>query len=1222
MEIASLFAKDINRPINGVVKVAQDDTESLRQELSEYVVTRELQRHFAEFLECYCAAIDTPTDKVGVWISGFFGSGKSHFLKMLSYLLSNSTVDGVPAVGYFDGKLADPLVDGRLRRAAGIPTEAILFNIDSKGGQWKEGAEARTALLRAFARVFYEHQGFYGEDLKLARLEQFIERQGKTGEFRAAFARVNGGDWLADRESYRFFEDDVTEALMEALGWSRENAQHWFDGTETDAVSPDKLTDEIRDYAEARAAENGGCFRLLFMVDEVGQFIGKDVDLMLNLQTIVEELGAKCSGRVWVMVTSQEAIDEVTKVAGNDFSKIQGRFNTRLSLSSSSVDEVIKRRVLEKTDVARQLLSAEYEEQSAVLKNLFTFEDSQSDLKGYANAIDFAESYPFAGYQFTIMPSILAEIRKHGNAGKHLSGGERSMLSGFQEAAQKIQDRPQTALVPLWRFYDTIASFLEHGIRQVIERATRAAEAGHGLMPSDVEVLKVLYLIRYVNDIKPTAANVAILMVDDLGVDKVSLREDVKASLDRLVRENYVARSGDRFSFLTDEEQDIARAIANTSYEAADVVGEVAKIIFEDIYRARKYRKGANDFPIDRYVDEQLYGAAQGGMRLNVVTMAHPDLADADDGALALRSSNQALVALAVDSRYYDVLEGVVKIRRYVRTQNVQQLPEGTQRIIADRQKEATAALEEARSLISDALVGARFAVDGQLVDVRATTAAQALEAALDELVSAVFTKAGYIDAPIEGQEDLTRVLMGGMQRSLKGTGGGNERALEEVERFLEVQERAHAATPMGDVQRKYQAKPYGWRELDVACVVAQLAADQKVTFRVAGAVKDISDAASRREVQSLLMGKGADGLEVRKRVLPSASLMGQARSLMRDFTGEPAVPEDADGLARAIVEVMEARRARTQALLEGPYDVRKYPGRAVVEEGLRLANTVLCVQGDDVALMKEFVGAEEALLDWSEDFELVEGFFPNQQRLFDEAWSLNELMEKEAAYLVSSREAQEALAKLEEVLVDEKPYERVRELPELGRVVQAAHGEAVRVRRNDLFDQMTLVLEEVRAYAEEGGAAALAPNVLSSVNEEFTDRKDKALNAVTCGDLDMLRAQLDTWRERCLADIDKALEADRLRNERTAAERARQEDIAPAQADAVSRGEEPSTPAVAPAARVDSRPARPAVRHLSQRELCPAKRLSSEEDVEAYVATIRKKLMSALDEAGVVAVR
>ena len=81
MIIQDLFSKDINRNINGVVKVSQDDEASIKQELSEYVVTRELQRHFADFFESYTAAIDVPTDRVGVWISGFFGSGKSHFLK-------------------------------------------------------------------------------------------------------------------------------------------------------------------------------------------------------------------------------------------------------------------------------------------------------------------------------------------------------------------------------------------------------------------------------------------------------------------------------------------------------------------------------------------------------------------------------------------------------------------------------------------------------------------------------------------------------------------------------------------------------------------------------------------------------------------------------------------------------------------------------------------------------------------------------------------------------------------------------------------------------------------------------------------------------------------------------------------------------------------------------------------------------------------------------------
>ena len=184
------------------------------------------------------------------------------------------------------------------------------------------------------------------------------------------------------------------------------------------------------------------------MIDEVGQYIGSDSDLMLNLQTIVEEIGTKCGGRVWVMVTSQEAIDSITKISGDDFSKIQGRFNTRLSLSSSSVDEVIKKRILTKTEIAEQLLQQQYEKNHQVLKNLFTFSHAILDLKGYAGEGEFVETYPFIPYQFRLMLNVLAEIRKHGNSGKHLSGGERSMLSGLQEAALAVQNRDEYALVP------------------------------------------------------------------------------------------------------------------------------------------------------------------------------------------------------------------------------------------------------------------------------------------------------------------------------------------------------------------------------------------------------------------------------------------------------------------------------------------------------------------------------------------------------------------------------------------------------------------------------------------------------------------------------------------------------------------------------------------------------------------------------------------------------
>ena len=117
----------------------------------------------------------------------------------------------------------------------------------------------------------------------------------------------------------------------------KKNAEKWFD-TEDDSLSIELLVADIKEYLDSKGKDN----RLIFCIDEIGQYIGEDTNLLLNLQSIVEELGTKCAGRVWVVVTSQEAIDTVTKVQASAFSKIQARFKTRLSLTSSSVDEVIK----------------------------------------------------------------------------------------------------------------------------------------------------------------------------------------------------------------------------------------------------------------------------------------------------------------------------------------------------------------------------------------------------------------------------------------------------------------------------------------------------------------------------------------------------------------------------------------------------------------------------------------------------------------------------------------------------------------------------------------------------------------------------------------------------------------------------------------------------------------------------------------------------------------
>ena len=291
MNIRSMFQKDINRDINGVIKVAQDDEGSLYQELSEYIITKELRRHFQTFLDNYVKAVDTPTDKIGVWISGFFGSGKSHFLKMLSYLLSNQEVRGKHAIDYFADKFDDPMMYATAVKCVSIPTESILFNIDVEGPINKD----KTAVLRVFAKMFYNHCGFYGDDLKIARLERFVDKQGKTDAFRQKFQEINGSSWLDSRAAFAFFEDDVVAVLQSVLGMSEASARNWFNGEETNELSIAQLVTDIKEYVDGKGQD----FRLLFMIDEVGQYIGDDGDLMINLQSLVEEIGAKCMGKVW-----------------------------------------------------------------------------------------------------------------------------------------------------------------------------------------------------------------------------------------------------------------------------------------------------------------------------------------------------------------------------------------------------------------------------------------------------------------------------------------------------------------------------------------------------------------------------------------------------------------------------------------------------------------------------------------------------------------------------------------------------------------------------------------------------------------------------------------------------------------------------------------------------------------------------------------------------------
>ena len=1168
MIIRDMFADDINRKINGVIKVDQAADDVIEQELNEYVITRELKKHFITFFNYYGDAFEQPTADMGVWISGFFGSGKSHFLKMLSYLLQNKEVKGIRSVERFRKKFEDdPATFMLIDRATKGQTETILFNIDIEGFSNKD----KTAVLRVFAKMFYNHLGFYGENLKVAMMERYIDQQGKTEEFRRVFEEKKGKPWLEMRRAFAFNGKFIIPTLMEVLDMSEDDAKAWFHDKTATEISIAQLVEDMKAYVDTKPAN----FRLLFMIDEVGQYVGTDTDMLLNLQSLTEKIGSECEGKIWVICTGQEAIDEIIKVRADEFSRIQARFKTRLSLSSSSVDEVIQKRILKKKPEAAKDLEGVYEQNDSVLRNLFSFSGSILDIKGYSGPREFTENFPFVPYQFIIMQKVFAEIRKHGNSGKHLSGGERSMLSGFQEAAQKIQEKDEYALVPFFRFYDTVHTFLDGSIRRVIERCQKAADNGDGIEQKDVDVLKHLYLIRYIDDIPSNLDNIVILMADDIRVDKIIMREAVRGCLDRLMSQNYIGRTGDTYNFLTDEEQDIQREIRDTNVDTASIVERISHMIYGDIFTTKKFRYGKYDFAFDQMVDGITVGVPTGGMRLRFLTVATDTAEKTDFRLMAESKGNEAIIALA-DTPYYESLESAMKIRKYVKQRNVSQLPKSVQKIISDQQDEAGKYELSAMTELQKAIEGAQFYVDGEHLEIKSGNAKSKIDQSLEYLVAHVYSKLDLITKNASSDADIIEIL-NGTETMISGA-ESNADAVSTMEEYLEMQDVKKLPTSMADVQSRYQAIPYGWKEIDIAAIAAQLIYDQKVTIKYAGNTIQPSDP----KLPDMLRKKNEIGkTSISKRKTISATMMRDVKAILREYFDIMDVPDDEDGLIRFVTEKFTEQRDY-YASLDARYEGHKYPDHGLVQKAMHLMDDVLSQKKDNIALIARVLKQEDALFDNKEAMSNgVENFFKTQVTVFDQAVQFEKSLHDDLDRIAENEEAHKALNTIRLITTVQTGskfnYNRIRELNPLMDTVRAAHDKMLEEKRAEVLETVRQCMEATHTAANGDSKAS---RLIEQSDRYFSQCKEKIAELKILALLDGMFLPMCQYKDNTVSSIEAIL----------------------------------TPPAPKPQAGKEAAPARKkVVRAYNRQVVFQAKTLQTEEDIDDYVEKIRSQLKQLL---------
>lgn len=1076
MQIESLFKRPIRRSINGVIKADQNDAASIWQELDEYVVTKELDTHLRRFFESYLAAINRPDEasgKVGVWISGFFGSGKSHFLKILSYLLENkqasSAGEARNAIDFFKDKIGDAMLFADIQRAVSNDTEVLLFNIDSKA----DASDGRDTILRVFLKVFNEKLGFCGDHPHIAHMERTLSAKGVYEVFRSTFAAEAGEPWEAARDAYSFHLDALAKALSAALKQDVPDAEAWMTRFEAGfSLTVENFAGWIKDYLDKRGPKH----RIVFLVDEIGQFIGKDTHLMLSLQTITENLGTACNGRAWVVVTSQEDIDavigEVRAARANDFSKIQGRFKTRLSLSSANVDEVIQTRLLEKPDAVADQLKAIYRDKADILKNQLSFTNLGRTFKAFTDEDHFAAVYPFAPYQFQLVQRIFESIRKAGATGLHLARGERSLLDAFQSATTSVADQNVGLLVPLYRFYPSIESFLEGVVKSTIDNATQNTS----LQPFDVQLLKTLFLVRYVEEIKGNVHNLVTLFIDRIDADRLALRNAIEASLQRLEKETLIARNGDDFFFLTNEERDVSREIKEISLTGADEARELAKLVFDEVLGSkRKFRYLANkkDFGLNLSCDMHPHGnRTEGDLNVLVISPLVDDREKWTEQRSILDSSlteGIVLLRLGDDDALARELRLWMQTDRYVTRKNDGSQPSDTVRILQDRASDNRQRRQRLLTITERLVKEADVYVAGQKPELKGSTASTLLDEALAYLVTNTYSKLNYIQHLNTDPQREIQILLQSPPTpglGLEETDEANPRALKELASHIELRASQSRQMVLHDlVEGLFSRRPYGWPEWETVLLVVRLLLKAEIQLIHNGSPLKPQDVWAVLNTPSRWRT-----LEVQKRKSVGSGELQKARQLAKDVFHQIG-PDGEDKLFAYLREQFAQWKAELDKWQLTAQN-GQYPGGDAIRQALAVTAKQ---QGaaDSFAAIELFLAQRKDLLDAAENYAELKNFFTSQKPTWDRLRKALQDFRPNRQKLDQDPAAAPALARLKQIVEATSPYNLLKEADSLIATVQKANDALLQDARTRTLTQLQKQLSKVEAELEGANADA-----------------------------------------------------------------------------------------------------------------------------------------------------
>ena len=1111
MDMKGLYAKDIFRSIDGVIKA--DDVSKVASEVDEYVMTSEIRSGLSRIVDAW-NQVDAPSN--GVWIAGFFGSGKSHLLKMLSYLLGeqagNQPVTREDVERAFEQKVAgDETLIADLKRSLHTPTRAVLFNIDAKDD--KSTRERGSAMIEVFYKVYFEARGLYSKDLGVGALERDLEDRGELARFREAYQEEAGHTWEVGRVNTVFSEALVSKALAR-LGHQVD--QPFRSYREQLNLSAEAFAQDVASWLDRQGPHQ----RIAFFVDEVGQFIGDDSQLMLNLQTITEQLATHCPGRAWVFVTSQEELSGITaqmnERRSTDFSKIQGRFAIKVSLSTEEVTDVIARRLLTKSEQGASELDAMWQRLGAGFPSMFRFPEGTKKYDNYLTRDSFVAKYPFVDYQFEMFTQAMRGLSDNDLfTGRHSSVGARSLLGVCQQIAQELTDDELGTVASFDRFYDGIAAMLKSDVKDNIGRA---AQDSHTRDPFTMSVLKVLLLVRYVDSFHAYPRNIAVLLRRSLDQDATDLEERVGRALHTLADQVYVQRQADgTYAYMTNEEKEVRREISQIIVEPRDVTDllradirrHAGTSVASFVYPGTNRRMGVSLFVDGRreQAEPLVISVFTPQSSLDEEGIRHESVVRRDTLSLGLDVSSEILE----DVRVFCQTEEYVK-RQAGAASGLRK------RIILTHKEDNEQRRRVIGEAVKDALMRASLFVDGQevktgtagepkdVIELGLTRLAQQVYPRIEDAKPLATVRDGQIASFLRDQEDATLDVDPGVDIA--------QRLASECAQWVEQARVLNGQNVfVKNAIEYYGQAPFGWDKNAVLAIVATA-----LRLELLEALENDRPLA-RTELEGAMRDVNRQGrvLLQKKKHLDRAALADFQRFVGQFVPGES--PQDGPSRVRAV----EVKAAEWASLLKG-YKSDRYNFDDEVAEALDLLTPLTTTQHtEEEMLAPQIRGGFDELMEIVDDFlmpyrEFVEGHEQELRDALAEADSLS--------FFELTEDGKQAIDELRKLAEDRRLYVRTQEIAPLVRRIDAARSALVQAQRDKVLRRIDEAVAGIRGSAAFKAASERARQRVDAAMEQLCD----AVNRVSKpGHAEEIGRQLDQCVDELYCDlIESATPAER----------------------------------------------------------------------------------------------